>query len=331
MLDIQTSAPGKVIVTGEYAVLAGAPAICLAVDRRAHVSISSSDNEFHSVLAPGHSEAVGRFRADENGLEWIEGGADFELFAAAWRRVAAVPGENLSIVLDSNEFIDMESCSKIGIGSSAALTVALTAALDIAASGGRSIYRIAAAAHRDFQGGLGSGADVACSLAGGVIEFRMGNEPDRALQWPDDLEYALLWSGVAADTGDKLQKLQKSDASSTCGELAAAANVVASAWHDNKSTDIVAAIQSYTSTLRRFDVDHELGIFDAGHAELADCAATSGVVYKPCGAGGGDVGIALACDASAIAAFISLATEKGFKHLRMAIETTGLRRDGDQP
>ena len=29
MIDIQTSAPGKVIIAGEYAVLDGAPAICM--------------------------------------------------------------------------------------------------------------------------------------------------------------------------------------------------------------------------------------------------------------------------------------------------------------
>lgn len=330
MLDIQTSAPGKLIVTGEYAVLDGAPAVCMAVDRRAHVSINSSDNEYHSVLAPGYSEAVGRFRADESGLEWIDGGDDFALFAAVWQKVAVLPTESLSIVLDSNEFIDVESRSKIGIGSSAALTVALTAALDIVAGGDRSIYRVAAAAHRDFQGGVGSGADVACSLTGGVIEYRMGNKPDRALQWPDDLQYALLWSGIAADTSDYLHKLAQTDAGSTGAELVTAANAVANAWHDHKSTDIVAAVRSYTASLRRFDVDHELGIFGAGHAELADSAASCGVVYKPCGAGGGDLGIALANDAAAIEAFIAMASENKFKHLRMAIEAKGLRWDGDQ-
>ena len=66
MIDISSSAPGKIIVAGEYAVLDGAPAICMAVDRRAHVNISSGDTEFHSVLAPGFSETVGRFKA----LKW---------------------------------------------------------------------------------------------------------------------------------------------------------------------------------------------------------------------------------------------------------------------
>ncbi len=330
MLDIQTSAPGKVFVSGEYAVLNAAPAVCMAVDRRAHVSISSSSDDFHCVLAPGYSETVARFRADENGIEWIDGEAEFALLAAVWRNVAVVPTEHLTIVLDSNEFVNVESGRKFGIGSSAALTVALTAALDQVAGDGRSIHRLAAAAHREFQDGRGSGADIACSITGGVVEYRMGDAPDRALGWPEGLTYALLWSGVAADTGDKLKKLAATSRGSTGAELAESAESVAQAWRQNQVAEIITALRSYSSVLRRFDVDHDLGIFDAGHAELADRAAAAGVVYKPCGAGGGDLGIAVADDAAAIAAFSGLAKSQGFKQMNLAIEKTGLRREGDQ-
>lgn len=331
MLSIRTSAPGKVIVAGEYAVLDGAPAVCMAVDRRAHVTIGPGSEEYHSVVAPGYSQSVGCFRARKSGLEWLAGEADFALFAAAWRQCGSTPIHSLNIVLDSNEFMDVESSQKIGIGSSAALTVALTAALDLLDGGARNMHRVAAAAHRDFQGGAGSGADISCSLTGGVIEYRMGEAPDRALRWPDGLGYALLWSGVAADTGVKLATLANSGAHASREALVVAASSVATAWRGNSAADIVVALRSYTSALRSFDVDHELGIFHAGHAELADRAASSGIVYKPCGAGGGDLGIAIAEDPAALATFVATAGEYNFKHLRMAIETTGLRLDGDQP
>ena len=330
MIDIQTSAPGKVIIAGEYAVLDGAPAICMAVDRRAFVSLATSHAECHNVLAPGYSQTAGRFRADEKTFEWLSGEAEFDLLTAVWIKVAPELPDKLDIVLDSNEFVDATTSSKIGIGSSAALVVALTAALDLAAGGGRSIYRVATAAHSDFQGGSGSGADIACSVTGGLIEFRMGNEPDRALQWPDGLHYAMLWSGVAAQTGDKLQRLAKVDAATSRAALATAAEAVATAWHNRTAVKILAALRSYTEALRRFDVDHELGIFDAGHAELADKAASAGVVYKPCGAGGGDLGIVLADDAKAVNAFVEMAGERGFSQQRLALEATGLRREGDR-
>jgi phosphomevalonate kinase len=329
MIDIRTSAPGKVIIAGEYAVLDGAAAICMAVDRRAHVAIASCDEEHHMVLAPGHTETVGRFTVRDGRIEWLEGSKDFSLLAAVWREVAAVPAENLAIILDSNEFVDAATSSKTGIGSSAALTVALTAALDLTVGGKRSVRRLAANAHRNLQGGAGSGADIACSFAGGIIEYHMGDAPERALQWPAGLHYALLWSGVAARTRDKLATLAAAKVYATRAELATAANAVAKAWRGGNARKIVAGLRTYADVLRHFDVDHELGIFDAGHAELADKAESCDVVYKPCGAGGGDLGIVIASDAEAVESFTSTARDSNFKHLHMAIEPAGLRRDGE--
>ena len=54
MTRVTASAPGKVIVSGEYAVLDGAPAICMAVNRRARVSIVAADASRHTVSAPGY-------------------------------------------------------------------------------------------------------------------------------------------------------------------------------------------------------------------------------------------------------------------------------------
>jgi len=330
MIDIKASAPGKVIIAGEYAVLDGAPAICMAVDRRAHVSITSSDKDCHSVLAPGFSESAGHFRSKQGRIDWIEGAAAFPLLDAVWQELDPGIAESMVIVLDSNEFMDAGSSTKIGIGSSAALTVALTAALALAAGDEPSIQRSAAAAHRRFQGGAGSGVDIACSLAGGIVEYHMGDEPDRALQWPDELHYALLWSGVAADTADKLDQLSNVDACATRAELVTASASVANTWSGGRPQAIIDELRAYTAVLRRFDIDHELGIFDAGHAALADEAESSGLVYKPCGAGGGDLGIVVANNATEVAAFIDTAREQNYKHLHMAIDATGLQRDGEQ-
>ena len=41
---VTASAPGKVVLSGEYAVLSGAPAICMAVNRRATVTIEQTSN-----------------------------------------------------------------------------------------------------------------------------------------------------------------------------------------------------------------------------------------------------------------------------------------------
>ena len=67
---------------------------------------------------------------------------------------------------------------------------------------------------------------------------------------------------------------------------------MAEAWCS--AATVLDEFPGYIEHLRRFSVDHGLGIFDAGHDRLTTDAAASGLVYKPCGAGGGDVGMVLA-------------------------------------
>jgi phosphomevalonate kinase len=89
-------------------------------------------------------------------------------------------------------------------------------------------------------------------------------------------------------------------------------------------------LSEYIATLRRFDLDHKLGIFDAGHAALADIADSLGVVYKPCGAGGGDLGIAISRDESELAAFVDSARQQNFKLMDLTIDATGVVVDGNK-
>ena len=328
MIDICCSAPGKVIVAGEYAVLDGAPAICMAVNRRARVTITSSEDGDHSVHASGGAASQGRFTADRGRIRWRHGGEAFALLEAVWRELLPAAAVKLSIGLDSTAFVDSASTRKLGIGSSAALCVALAAALDRVDDGQRDIGRVAAAAHRRFQGGAGSGADVACSHAGGLIEFRSGERPARSLQWPQGLHYALFWSGVAAGTAGKLAKLASSRTGATRSALFAASTSVATAWSGGDAGRIFAALRDYTTALQRFDVDHDLGIFDAGHSDLL--AVADDIVYKPCGAGGGDVGIAVAMSAAAITAFAGVARQRGFTPVRMNMDLAGVTRHRDR-
>ena len=324
MIDVSTSAPGKVVIAGEYAVLDGAPAICMAVNRRAHVSITASNNEHHSVLAPGFSESEGRFTAAGNQIDWLAGGEEFSLLEAVWTEAAPTVSEYLTIVLDSNDFVDVATSTKLGIGSSAALTVALTAAFKTITESDINVLGAATDAHRRFQLGSGSGVDIACSFAGGIIEYHLDEERTRSLAWPDGLAFALLWSGVATNTDQKLQQLARTEAGQARADLAIASARVAACWSNGNTGELLQQLRVYTEALRKFDVDHRLGIFDAGHAELADTAASAGLVYKPCGAGGGDLGIVIADDAADISTFVDTAKASKFRHLDMAIDETGI-------
>ncbi|MCW8846391.1 MAG: hypothetical protein OQK99_11185 [Gammaproteobacteria bacterium] len=70
---MQISAPGKLILAGEYAVLDGAPGLVMAVDRRARVSLEPSSDEHWQVTSAG-SDPQEQFHLREG---WNSGVAQF--------------------------------------------------------------------------------------------------------------------------------------------------------------------------------------------------------------------------------------------------------------
>jgi phosphomevalonate kinase len=321
-MQIAASAPGKFVLSGEYAVLDAAPAICVAVDRRASVTIEAHAGDHHIVRAPGFTKATGRFEANRGGLTWLSGTRDFGLFEAVWNasRPAGDAG-SMAISLDTEAFRDPSSGSKIGLGSSAALAAALAVAFE--SIGGAQARDAAHAGHRTFQGGAGSGVDVACSIAGGIIEYRMADRRSRLREWPRGLHYSVMWSGVAAGTRSRLARFDQLPDSPSRRALREASSAVAAALEDGHATGVLEALGEYTRVLLRFDEAHDLGIFDSGHAALAGQETVEGVVYKPCGAGGGDIGIALATSRASLASFEQMAARSGFTQLALGIDPRG--------
>jgi phosphomevalonate kinase len=326
------SAPGKIVLCGEYAVLDGAPAICAAINRRARAGVSLSVSDFHTVRTVGHIDGDWKFRVGEDGVfEWIGSEpptGSLDLLQAAWGISDVTAG--LDISLETDEFLDSASHAKLGLGSSAALTAALITVLFEVTNRVGDVVTEAMAAHRRLQQGRGSGVDIAASLSGGVIEYRMdGHGACQALRWPAGLEYAVLWSGRPASTLEKLARLEECrrsagpDASATA--LLEAAEAAARSWPAGNTAELLEVFRLYIDALVEFDVDHELGIFDAGHRELAEVAGQRNLVYKPCGAGGGDTGIVLATDKQAIADFAVIAGESGFQVLDLSLEAEGAR------
>jgi len=327
MNAIIATAPGKAVLSGEYAVMDGAPAICMAVDRRAQVTIVDHAEQWHTVVSPGFTAAEGRFQVEQGQLEWLAGGDAYDLFEQVWREVRPEPAGRVSITLDTRQFLDADSATKLGIGSSAALTVALAASMCASFAANVDSSQVAKIAHRKFQGNVGSGIDVACSLLGGLIDYSIDSEVSAQIEWPQGLAFGLLWSGVSVGTAEKLKRLQQAEVLPSRTQLGYAAEQTAIAWRSGSAQAVLEVYKSYVDILRTFSVDHDLGIFDAGHGALVDAANDMGLIYKPCGAGGGDIGIVLAEDEAAIAAFVASPAATSFEQLDVALDLHGVQLD----
>lgn len=322
--SVHASAPGKVVLCGEYAVLDGAPAVCMAINRRARVTIFESNQDFHTVIAPGHVDEVTGFRVTNGKFEWPDRQGEFELLECIWQESGINPDSGLALTLDTGGFLDPEHVCKTGIGSSAALAVALSAAFHEWQPRGGDPLDVAHRGHLAFQNGLGSGVDIASAHKGGLIEFTMKGRVANALEMPEHLKCRLVWSGSPAMTGKKLERYSRHGAQPSRAALVYSAKRMAEAWRAGKAKKILHEFRDYIHILQEFSADHELGIFDAGHAELAAAAEAEGLVYKPCGAGGGDIGMILARKTKLIDEFVAEHLPEQFRVMNLGIDPQGV-------
>lgn len=152
------SAPGSLMLMGEHAVLHGFGALSLAVDKRIKVSLLPSLGTDLYIQS-----ALGEYHGSLDALV-VQKPFQFILTAVLMYREYLKTGFELRV---GSEFSD-----QVGLGSSAAVTLATIAAL--AKTFHFKVDLLEAAKHivRTVQGGIGSGADVAASLLGGVVDYR---------------------------------------------------------------------------------------------------------------------------------------------------------------
>ena len=132
----EAHAPGKLVICGEYAVLHGAPAIAVAVDVRARASVAPLPDPGASRLTLPENGAwafelgAGQPRWRERAGRWP--GPDPRGGGGGARRATVRDGVRPRDRLDTRAFRTTRGDGKpdkLGLGSSAAITVALTAAL----------------------------------------------------------------------------------------------------------------------------------------------------------------------------------------------------------
>ena len=314
---IETSAPGKVVLSGEYAVLAGAPALVAALDRRVRCRLAVRQRGGWEFRGTGH--------------DMLQRASRDEVLASPVHTLAGIVPQ----VLGASETpphigveIDSSQCYldgvKLGIGSSAAVVASFATAL-AALVGRRCTLAELLALHARLQGD-GSGLDVAAAVTGGVIRFTEGSAAPAEL--PRDLHLCFVFAGHGTATGEMLARFhawRRGWSPAVLRKLKHAAGEVATrASADADTRDFLDALALYAEALMQMDEAAGIGIFGPAHKAAAGVAEGAGVVYKPCGAGGGDVGMAASDSTERLDAFAGGVAECGLTPVDVGIDPAGV-------
>ncbi|MBW2455280.1 MAG: hypothetical protein JRI68_12250 [Deltaproteobacteria bacterium] len=321
---MKACAPGKLVLSGAYSVLEGAPALVIAVDRYAMAEVGRAPSWVSEEVA----EAI------RQGL----------LSQAPW-----VDATALRVPVG-------EGSRKLGLGSSAAILVASIGA-DRLARGededglGRRVLAVALDVHRAAQGG-GSGIDVAAACLGGVLRCQLGipgaavgGEPRLGTAEPGEGS-----SGGALETashplpgGLSIEAYRCPAAAATAPMVAAVARLAAEQGPTYRALmadlgrsarqaagadapgALVAALAGQIDGLVALGQAAEVPIVTDAMARLDALARQDGACFAPSGAGGGDVALWVGSQPSS-ARFRAEAEHLGLALLPLGLGARGVHR-----
>jgi phosphomevalonate kinase len=260
-------APGKVVLSGAYAVLSGSPAIVTAVSR--YVTADTS-------------------RAAELVTDEV--------------RAALEPGERAPW-FDAAEL--RQDGRKLGLGSSAAILAASLFALEHAAAPRvdqaalqKRVFERALSAHRAAQGG-GSGVDVAASSFGGMLVYRLlaAGPVLQPVALPSELTIELWICPSSASTRellaavDRLAQVAPQEHAARLSAQAAASLAAVDSVEQRDPAGLLTALRAQQRALLGLGRAAGVPIVTPALVELGPLAEAEGGVLLPAGAGGGDIAL----------------------------------------
>lgn len=313
--------PGKLYIAGEYAVVyPGHSAILTTVDR--YITITIKDNDKNSINIP----------LDQHAITWPVNG-QFVMPRPTWRFVAEAinttttylneQGITLTPVsMNVNSQLASVQGAKFGLGSSAAVTVAVVSALLTHFKQVPSktlIFKLAAIAHYHIQGN-GSCGDIAACTYGGWLSYTSFDQPWLIEQlnttsisalaqqpWPllhiealtlPTLPFYVGWTGSPAGTKGLVSSIQQHLAVSTqrltafLTESDACVSRFKMALETDDNHGLNEAVSANRDLLKTLGEAANVPIETPLLTKLCEIALATGGVAKSSGSGGGDCGIA---------------------------------------
>lgn len=347
-------APGKALLLGEYAVLEGAPALVAAVDRFAEVTLNFPAPHF-SVASPLIGSAVLRFDINPKGEATFSPGTPREtieqlrFFSAAIRfagqeiRSQQKSLPSAAIRLNTSSFYLAGKDIKLGLGSSAALTVALlaglfhSAGLPVSEEADRlHLFQTALSAHHEAQQKIGSGVDVAASTFGGILQYQIMQDSltmptlIEEMQLPTLLQLLFIWTGKSASTRQFVQKVQEfksrepAEYQEILRQMAQTSEQGCRAFSGGQVEQFLNSVREYYRLMARLGNQSSAPIISEVHQRLAEIVEAAGGVYKPSGAGGGDLGIAFAASEGIIPEIKQRLNKTSFQAISLSVAQNGV-------
>lgn len=183
-MKIKVSAPGKLLLLGDHAVVYGYPCLVTAVDKRLYVEAEIIDAQEDEIITPQVKESR------------------FVLESIAYFK------EKFNIEKSVRIRTKGDFSHQVGLGSSSAVTVATFKALSILFGKTftqKELFEISYQVNIAIQG-VGSGFDIAAATYGGTIEFVVGGKTITPLSI-QPLPLIVGYSGVKADTPFYIRKV----------------------------------------------------------------------------------------------------------------------------
>lgn len=192
---VTASAPGKLMLTGGYAVVHGHPAIVTAVDQRLAVTVEKNGQDTFHLFAPDLGLQAYSKTIDDLGKKELPKAVRFiEILYKKFLEKFPQP-EGINVTTHS------EFSSSFGFGSSSAVTVAFAKALT-------TLYELDFSDEDLFDfcyqtvievQGVGSGFDIAAAIWGGTLYYISPAKVIESIKI-DNLSLVVGYTGVKADT-----------------------------------------------------------------------------------------------------------------------------------
>ena len=306
-MKIETSASGKIFLTGEYMALEGGRSIILSTPQKTKVSLIENNGP-NNLFSTSLSKVSYPFEiGEEADIIWLK---DNPLgLGIILKEAVKKYGKhfaNKSIHIDTHDFFSEKR--KIGIGSSAAVSVSITEALNQLFGSElepKEIIDFALKIHAMSQKSNGSGFDVITSYLGvKALSCRLqdrGEYEYSQILLPEEIIVIAVLSNSSASTSAMINKYQSAKHkhpkyfTKQSKIMKRYLEFIYSSILKKDSQLMLKNLSKYNDLLFDLDSKFQVGIFNYHH-EMMELAKSMNIFYKPSGAGGGDLGLIVSDD-----------------------------------